>query len=265
MHHMKEAREALAAALGGRTSRQVGALKRQAACLWVYRWGYSAAGLIDAVAQRGKRGLAARMVRQGLLQPWPCPGAGGVKGVPLAVLTLTPAGVLEAELAASDAGIDAAGYQGEGTRYILWRQLRHDLLVQRFTAQRLAAGRIEEYRTPREIAAQSAAHVKQPDAVWLSGGQKLAVELELSVKKGRELDLTLDALLRAMEPGSGPFDAVVVISHSRSIRERYRSLLKPGARIQRWKRTPGNRWAADGFLTVPGWAAGRVATVEVSL
>ncbi len=92
VRQLAAARDAARAKLAGRSPRAVGVEKNQAGLRWVYRWGWSSATIIDAIATPGRRGVAARLLKAGLLEAHPCPGAGGIKGVPLQVLTLTPGG-----------------------------------------------------------------------------------------------------------------------------------------------------------------------------
>ena len=153
VRQLAAARDAARAKLAGRSPRAVGVEKNQAGLRWVYRWGWSSATIIDAIATPGRRGVAARLLKAGLLEAHPCPGAGGIKGVPLQVLTLTPSGVAEVEATISDEGL--LPYPEDGSRLVIWRQLRHDIVVQNATATRMTGSRITEYRTPRELAEKS--------------------------------------------------------------------------------------------------------------
>jgi hypothetical protein len=199
-----------------------------------------------------------------------CEAAGGVKGIPHQILTLTPDGVAEVETDLDEA--DLLPYPVQGARLIAWRQLRHDMLVQRWTAQKLAAGKIRDYQTPREIAERSEAGVKQPDAVWiLPKGARVAVEAELTAKFARELDQALLGILRGVMPASGnqpggPYDLAAILSHSPGLLERYRRALTPGATIAKYERNSARHWVATGkTVVVPAWALERVMFERVTL
>lgn len=266
---MRAGTEAIRAALAGRSPRQAGRDKERAALRWIYRWGWSSPAVVDLVASPGRRGLAARLVRKGLADGHPAPGGGGIKGTPTSVLTLTETGVSEVEAVLPDRLITP--YPSAPERTIPWHQLRHDALVQLWTARRLADGLITEYTPPRELSARSVSGVKQPDAVWrTAGGLAVAVELELTAKKDRELHQAVAAIVDSVHPGSerrpkGPYDAVAILSHSPAILARYRSLLAPGARIPTYERDPSRHWRAAGHRTVPEWISGRVVLELVEL
>lgn len=263
-------RERRAAALAGRSPRAVGALKDAAALAWVYRWGWSSASVIDAHASPGRRGVAARLVRRGLLVATPSPSGRGVKGAPAEVLTLTPDGVAEVEAVLPAA--EVLPYPSAADRLIPWQQLRHDSLVQMWTARRLGQGVIDGYVTPRQLAGRpSGAGEKQPDAVWRwPGVGAMAVELELTAKREREQAQAALALLRAIRPktatdAGGGYDAAVILSHSAAILDRWRRSLTPGATIPTYERDPSRHWRRAGSRVVPDWARGRVLLQLVDL
>lgn len=253
------------AALAGRSSREVGRKKDLAAARWIYRWGWSSPSTVDLVASPGRRGIAARLVKKGWAVRHPTPQGGGQKGVAAEVLVLTPDGVAEVEAELAESAL--LPYPARPDQAIPWHQLRHDGLVQLWTARKIAAGQIVEYRTPRELAARSSPGVKQPDAVWVwrRDGLTLAVELELTAKRDRELHQAVLAILRAVHPESGPYDTAAILSHSPAILDRYRRLLRPGAPITTYTRDAARHWRASGQVRVPDWAAGRVLLEQVAL
>lgn len=263
-------RERREAALAGRSPRAVGAIKDAAALAWVYRWGWSSASVIDAHASPGRRGVAARLVRRGLLVATPSPSGRGVRGAPAEVLTLTPDGVAEVEAVLPDA--EVIPYPTQADRLIPWHQLRHDSLVQLWTARRLGDGTISGYVTPRQLAGRpSGAGIKQPDAVWRHARLgAVMVELELTAKREREQSQAAHALLRAIKPATatspgGGYDAAVILSHSSAILARWRKSLAPGATIPTYERDQSRHWKRSGNLTVPDWTRGRVVFEQVTL
>lgn len=265
-------REAAKAALQGRTTRQAGRDKDLCALNWIYRWGWSTLGIVDLIASPGRRGVAARLVKRGWLSSHPTTAGVGIKGVPLEVVVLTQDGVSEVESDLSES--DLIPYSSKPELTIPWHQLRHDCLVQLWTARRLAAKKIKSFSTPREISSQSLSGIKQPDAIWtISANAKnmsIAVELELTAKKDRELDQTILALLKAVQPeiGSalpGPYDAVVLLSHSQAILDRYRRVLSSGAPLTIYERDSSRHWKASGTTKVPDWTKGRFFFEKVDL
>lgn len=265
------AREAARAKLeaAGKNSRQVGQEKALAALTWIYRWGWSTPTVVDLVAGSGRRGLCSRLEKRGLLTSHPTPSGSGLKGVPASVAVLTEDGVAEVEAVLADQQI--MPYPTHPERDIPWRQLRHDVLVQLWTARRLTDGKITGYRTPRELAGRpSASLVKQPDAVWrLPGGQAAAVELELTAKKDRELHQAALSLINAIRPAEtgekGPFDLVAILSHSQAILDRWRRMLTPGTTLTLYKREASRHWKPDGKAKVPDWVRGHIILQKIEL
>ena len=268
---IEKARLAGQAKMAGRSPRAVGRKKDNLALNWVYRWGWSAAGIVDAVASPGRRGVASRLVKKGLLNAHDCEAAGGVKGIPHQVVTLTPDGVAEVEADISES--ELLPYPPNGAKLIAWKQLRHDMLVQNWTARRLTAGSIIGHQTPRQLAERSEAGIKQPDAIWvLDGNRKAAIECELTAKFGRELDQALTALLRSVAPknnegkGGGPYDLAIIISHSPGLLARYKRTLMPGTTIKKWERNAARQWQpSGGTLQVPNWSLSRILFEKVDL
>lgn len=263
-------RERREAALAGCSPRAVGAMKDAAALAWVYRWGWSSASVIDAHASPGRRGVAARLVRRGLLVATPSPSGRGVKGAPAEVLTLTPDGVAEVEAVLPPA--EVLPYPTAADRTIPWQQLRHDALVQLWTARRLGQGVITGYVTPRQMAGRpSGAGEKQPDACWRHPTLgAVAVELELTAKREREQAQAALALLRAIRPktatdAGGGYDAAVILSHSPAILDRWRRSLTPGETLPTYERDASRHWRRAGSRTVPDWVRDRVILQRVEL
>lgn len=265
-------RAAAQAALQGRTTRQAGRDKDLIAARWIYRWGWSTPGIVDLMASPGRRGIAARLVKRGWLSNHPTPSGSGIKGVPAEVLVLTHDGVSEVESDLSES--DLIPYSSKPELTIPWHQLRHDCLVQLWTARRLAAKKIKSFSTPREISKPSLSGIKQSDAIWTiatpAKNLQVGVELELNAKKDRELDQTILALLKSVQPeiGSalpGPLDAVVLLSHSQAILDRYKKVLAPGATLTLYDRDSSRHWKASGTTKVPDWTKGRFFFEKVEL
>lgn len=87
----------MAAKFPGRSARQRGDDKQRQALDWVYRWGWASPGTIEKVGGAERSGLAARLVRRGLLEETRTACGGAHKGVPVKILTLTQDGLEEVE------------------------------------------------------------------------------------------------------------------------------------------------------------------------
>lgn len=247
-----------ASALAGRSPRQAGLDKARQALDWVYRWGYSAASVLDGLSGAKRRGLSARLVKQGLLRSTRTESGGTVKGVPQAILTLTPLGLSDVERWRES----LLPYELDAYRY-RQDQLRHHMLAQTATAKALAENRIVGFATEKELAERSAAGMKQPDVLWtLPTGQKVGVEVELSAKWGRDLDTFVLACLKAISKGQegkpARFDMVAVVSDSPAILKRYKAAFEPGATYGLWQKDERSRWEKVGTQQVPELAKGRI-------
>ena len=247
-----------AEALGGQSPRQRGQEKTRLALDWVYRWGWSTPSTIDLIGGSNRRGLAARLVRVGLLRETRSESGGAVRGVPAKILTLTEVGQSEIERLRDE----LLPYDRDPYR-IRQDQLRHYQIAQSATAQSLRDGKIAGFQTEQEIAEASASGVKQPDVVWLlPGGQRIGVEIELTAKWGRDLDQFIRASLIALSQQKNQqrprFDLIAIVTDSPAILRRYRSALEPGATFKLWQKDQRNHWQATGPANVPESARGKI-------
>jgi hypothetical protein len=239
-----------AAALGDKSSRQVGKEKDLSALFWVYAWGWSSPSVVDFYASPNRRGIAARLVKKGFLSEH-VTNSGKIKGTPDKVLTLTRDGISEVEAFLTEDQL--LNYPSQCEKIIAWNHLRHDLLTQKYTAQALANGTITGYLTPRQTAQKSDKNTKQHDVIWiLKDNKKIGVEVELSAKWDRDLD---DFVRKCIFSASknGQVNAIGILSHSPAIIERYRSALKIGASYQIWEKNTSGKWYVKQTRTVPEW------------
>lgn len=255
---MTAAKAARTAALaGGKTPHQRGLEKMLVALDWIYRWGWASPSTIDLISGAAAHGLAARLVRRGLLIKTRTEAGGGLKGVPTWLLTLSVLGLQEVERQRKT----LLPYECDPYR-IRQEQLRHDQLAQSATARNLLDGKIESFQTEKELSQRSTKNTKQPDVLWrLPGGTLMGVEIELSAKWERDLDHFVLACLLALHPnaqGSSRFDQLALISDSRAIIERYSAALSAGARFRTWKKNDQRRWVIDQEKNVPEWINGRL-------
>jgi len=230
--------------LDGKNTRQVGQEKTLKALTWVYRWGYSTPTLCDMAVSIGRdtkvTGVASRLAKRMLLNAYPTP-SGGIKGEPRTVLTLTENGVIEVEAELEEVN----AYEEK----IPWHQLRHDTLVQQFVMTMLTQQKIAGYKTPRELAEKSEASKKMSDAILIfENGSKAALELELSAKRGRELDQTVLAMIRSLEDKT--VSAIFILSQSQAILNNYKKAFAVGNKITTYKRNSSRHWYASGQFEI---------------
>lgn len=251
---MRIAREKV---LNGKTPRQRGEEKTLTALDWIYRWGWSSPSTVELIGGAKRSGLAARLVRNGLLLSTKTESGGGVRGVPTSILTLTRLGLEEIERFREV----LLPYQLDPFR-IRQDKLRHDQLAQHLTAKGLLQGTLQDFHSEIELAQRSAAAVKQPDVLWvLPDGQRCAVEIELSAKWGRDLDGFVRGCLLALasrEERPARFNFVAVVSDSPAIIKRYQAAFSPGARYGVWQKDERRHWQKTADKTVPDWVEGRM-------
>jgi hypothetical protein len=155
---------------------------------------------------------------------------------------LTDAGVAEVEANISD----ITPYEP----FFFKNQLRHDLDIQKLTLRQAETGYAIDYQTPRELAKKSEAGKKQPDAVWTIQDndqhlRNIAIELELSAKRDRELDQTIFRILKAVNPNNKQhYDGFFIFSPSKAIIKRYEDALAMG-KLQTWKKNSARHWVED--------------------
>lgn len=245
------------AAMGGVSPRARGEEKARLALDWIYRWGWSSPSTLD-LATGGKRtGLAARLTRQKLIKSTRTESGGGVKGIPIHMLTLTSVGQDEAERLRED----LVQYELDAFK-IDQTKLRHDELSQRATADALQKGSIKSFKTPKELAAKSEKNVKQPDVLWIdSAGQRMGIEVELSAKWDRKLDQFVLSCLQSMSNNANPVNkvnTVALVSDSKAIIKRYKEAFTPGNKFGIWEKNERGFWTQTRTSEVPTWAEGKL-------
>jgi hypothetical protein len=238
------------AAMGDVSPRARGKEKTRIALDWIYRWGWSSPSTLD-VATGGKRtGLAARLTRQKLIKSTRTESGGGIKGIPIHMLTLTSIGLDEVERLRED----LIQYELDAFK-IDQTKLRHDELAQRATADGINKETIKDFKTPKELAAKSEKGVKQPDVLWINEtGQRIGVEVELSAKWDRKLDQFVLSCITSMLNSANPVnkvDTVAIVSDSKAIIKRYKEAFTPGAKLGLWAKNERGFWAQTNTYLVP--------------
>lgn len=238
--------------LAGRSPRQAGADKANLALLWVYKWGWSSPSILDIISNSARRGLAARLVKNGLLMSTRTASGGAVKGVPAFILTLTDTGLAEVERNLEDGFMQ---YEQNPWKAVPQDILRHDHLTQMATAASFIDKKIKDFQTPKQMAEKSADGIKQPDSVWiLPNGEKMGIEVELTQKHDRQLDQFIRGCVIALstKDGQAPrFDLISIISDSKGVMKNYKGYFSAGAKYSIWGKDSRGYWVKKSTAEVP--------------
>lgn len=205
-----------------------GELYRLAALSWVYRWGFSSAGVLQRLVKRTTGGFARSLVAKGLLKE-----TKSASGVPRVFYTLTRNGHELAEIHA----LRRVRYPELEAYRVNQNQMQHDLIAQKFAVEHhLAGGQVV---TPKEFATRGGAF-KRPDALL----DRTALEVELSGKWDRALDMFFIQTFEAFD--SFAYDRVLFVSQSPAIIRRYQARSAVGQVIPIWKKNQAGVWWPNG-------------------
>ncbi|CAG0942233.1 hypothetical protein ANRL1_00869 [Anaerolineae bacterium] len=251
-NQLEDARAALAKC--GKSPRQIAHESRLKVVDWIYRWGCTSSPLIQELLGKSSGGYAQKLTRQGWLV-----ATRTESGTPSHFFTLSEHGIQEAERHT----MHLYRYPEVDPYRVSQQLLRHNLLAQQITANALLSGAIENYETERMfIEGKGQSHIKIPDVAWTSSsGLRIAVEVELSAKWGRNLDDFVLNICTGLQRGNGKraqCDRFLIMSDSRAIIERYRMAMQPGTQVNIWAKNQRNHWVIDKTVTVPDWLIQKV-------
>ena len=255
LERLAKAREAMK----GMSPRARGAEKTSAALDWIYRWGWTSPSILDLVTDGKRTGLSARLTRQKLICTTKTEAGGGVKGIPIHILTLDSIGLDEVERLRDD----LLPYQTDPYR-IDQTKLRHDHIAQKATINALKAGIITDFKTPHELAAKSAKGVKQPDVLWIKpDGKRMGIEVELSAKWDRKLDQFVLGCLQSLRknpdsPKPNEVDSIGLVTDSKAILRRYTKAFEPGQPLVIWEKNERGFWSQKNTIAVPKEFEGKI-------
>lgn len=217
------------------SAKQRGEYKLLQALNWVYRWGWSSAKTLERVGGAKSSGLAARLVRARYLEATRTESGLAQKDLPSHILTLTPDGLARVQRERET----LLPYSTDPAK-VRQEQLRHYQIAQTATIEAMHARSISSYGVEKEMAELSVEGVKQPDVFWrLPSGAGVAVEIELSGKWGRAMDIFVRGCVAALtaEPGKqARFDYLYILSDSNAIVSRYKTALSAGSTYHLWKK-----------------------------
>lgn len=220
-----------ALSVGGVTTRALGEDLTRRALLWIWRWGWASPSTIDYLTLDGeRRGKAARLESRGLLKAFK-PGSYSPDS-PRKVLRLTDAGVQELARLHPDLDLSLSDIP------VRWSQLRHDYVVQNLVAESVIKKEARYFSGP-ELASKQKDWPKVPDAVI----EDAVIEVELSIKKEGELHRAAYGLLKLAAKGR----TIRIYSTQRPILKAYSSLLREGARINRYVKNSDRTWSQTGY------------------
>jgi hypothetical protein len=248
----------------GKTTRQLGRERIYFALDWVYRWGWSSPSIIDMTTGAMRRGLCAKLLKAGLLTETKTAAGRILEDLPSKIVTLSEDGLAYLEKYKDDQELLDYPLNPYKVNQSL---LRHDLLAQRATLKNLLDDKIQEFRTPRELAAKSQPGVKQPDVLWINeAGRRIAVEVELTAKFGRKLDdFVWSIVLSLSQVGDRAplFDRCMIVTDSDAIVRRYMAAFKPGAIVNRWIKDTQSHFRVERKVEVPAHIKGLVLCKKI--
>lgn len=259
IQRLAAARQALAAS--GKTTRELGRERIRLALNWVYLWGWSSPSTIDLLSGAQRRGLSAKLVNSGLMVETKTAAGGIVQDIPSKIITLSDTGIAEVERFRET----LLDYNTNPFK-VNQALLRHDLLAQKATIKNIKSGAIQDFKTPRELAAKSARQLKQPDVLWGMNGRTMAVEIELTAKFERKLDefvLGIILSLKATPEKPARFNSCTIVSDSDAIIKRYKAAFDPGKNVHTWKKDQQSKWHIDQQYEVPEWVRGKIQWLKI--
>lgn len=214
-----------------------GRQKEQIVLMWIYRWGWASAGMIDKLAGSPNNGYAKKLERHKLIQGVRTESGGGRKGVPNFIFTLTEFGQQEVER-----NVEVLLNCELDPYRINQANLRHDELTQQATCKALNETQIiTEFSTPKERTSLYKKGIKDFDVIWTKiDGEKLGIEVELTGKWSRKLDQFISSLHTALI--EKVVTEVMIVTDSRAIHTRYSSAFKAGSTYFLWSKDSQSRW-----------------------
>lgn len=238
----------------GMSPRQLGVESKLKVIAWTYRWGYTSATIVQLLLKRTSAGYAQRLARQGWLI-----STKTVSGIPASFFTLSEQGLQEAERHSTS----LYRYPEINPYKVNQQQIRHYLLAQTATINALMMSLIVSYETERMFAKDGdRLGEKRPDVVWQNQkAQRIAVEIELSAKWGRDLDEFVLGIVRALQSSNdkpAKFSRFAIVTDSPAIQKRYSNAMQPGTDLSLWKKDNRQHWAIEKTVKVPDWLINKV-------
>jgi hypothetical protein len=206
---------------------------------WIYKWGYSTSPIIQQLLQKKSSNFTTVATRKNWL-----------------IKTATESGNPNFYYTLSPTALDTATTYSEALyNYVEidpWRVnqnlIKHQLIAQRATLNRLQSGRISDYLTERMINIEGdQLGVKRPDVVFIMNDAKIGVEIELSAKWARKLDQFLLGIASAFE--NNLYKGFFIYAESSNLIERYKKALTEPITI--WEKDSRGHWNAQDTTKFP--------------
>ncbi len=238
----------------GKSPRQIGEESLRKILEWEYKWGYSSSALGQLLLDRTSGGYMQKLTKKNWLT-----STRTKSGAPAAYYTLSELGLQEAERHSDTLFkyIEIDQYKVDQSK------IRHYLIAQQATIQALKSGLIVDYETERMFQKDGdKLGIKRPDIVWITpGGLRYGVEVELSAKWEKDLDMFIIGILRALQSGGNDklgYSRFIIFSDSGAIIRRYTAAMQPSAPLSLWKKNERGHWAIERTVKVPDWLINKV-------
>ena len=238
----------------GKSPRQIGEESLQKVLKWINNWGYTSSALGQLLLGRTSGGYLQKLAKQNWLT-----STRTKSGSPAAYYTLSEIGLQEAERHA-----DTLFKYVEIDQYKVDQpKIRHYLIAQRATIQALGSSLIVGYETERMFQKDGdRLGVKRPDVVWITpGGLRYGIEVELSAKWEKDLDMFILGILRALQTTGNDkpsYSRFIIISDSKAIIRRYTAAMQPSSALSIWEKNGRGHWAIERTIKVPDWLINKI-------
>lgn len=235
--------------LCGESPLERGESKVERVLAWLFKWGYASPKIIKQLSSAKANGYGKKLERKSYLVATPT-----ATGNPPHIFTLSSSGLQEITRKSED----LFRYPEIDPCRVKQCQIRHDLLAQEATLNALSAGTIVGFETERMSGKADQAGYKRPDVTWvLPSGDKIAIEVELTQKWERDLDMFVLAIIQALmkgENGTKPrFMRFGIISDSPAIIKNYKKAMQKGEKFKEWMKNENGKWVVKKEWSIPEW------------
>ncbi len=249
---LSTARSALAKT--GKNPQKLAEENRLEVISWIYLWGFTSPGIIQSLLNRTSAGYGKRLVETGWLT-----ATKAASGTPAKFFTLSKQGLEFAEYHA----LQQYRYAEIDPQRVDQKIIRHNLITQAATINLLHSNLIESFETERMFSkAGDQLNIKRPDIIWnLKNDLRIAVEIELSGKWGRDLDKFIFEIIHALksdENGIARCSRFSIVSDSPALIKRYQDAMQPSCKLRIWQKNARSHWEVRETIPMPNWLMTKV-------